>query len=126
MHYQINRPQAKLVQVLSGEVYDVAVDIRKDSPTFKKWFGVVLSGESRLQMYIPEGFAHGFYVISANAEFHYKCSDFYSPQDERGIHWNDSEVGIPWPKGARIVNPRDEAFPHIKDAGNDLPSMKGH
>ena len=97
LHFQKNYPQAKLVRVVYGEVFDVAVDIRKDSPTFGKWFGVVLSAENKKQFYIPEGFAHGFYVMSDYAEFCYKCTDFYHPDDEGGIIFNDPDIGIEWP-----------------------------
>ena len=101
LHYQLGNPQAKLVRVIRGEVYDVAVDVRKGSPTFGKWAGVTLSAENKQMLYIPEGFAHGFYVISESAEFIYKCSDFYSPVEERGIFWDDPAVGVQWP----LVNP---------------------
>lgn len=97
LHYQINHPQAKLVRVLKGRVFDVAVDIRKDSKTFGKWFGVELSEENKKQFYVPTGFAHGFYVMSKEAVFAYKCSDFYHPEDEGGVMWNDPEVGVEWP-----------------------------
>ena len=97
MHFQINHPQGKLVRVLSGKVFDVAVDIRRGSETYGKWFGVVLSDENKKQFYVPEGFAHGFYVMSDEAVFAYKCTDFYHPEDEGGIRWDDPKVGIEWP-----------------------------
>lgn len=97
LHYQLNNPQGKLVRVISGEVFDVAVDIRKSSPTFGKYVGVVLSAENKRQFWIPEGFAHGFYVISKTAEFVYKCTNYYDPSSERSIKWNDSDIGIVWP-----------------------------
>jgi len=97
LHYQIQQSQGKLVRVISGEVYDVAVDIRKSSPTFGRWVGHVLSAENKLTMWIPAGFAHGFYVISESAEFVYKCTDFYAPQHERAIRWDDPAIGIDWP-----------------------------
>ena len=97
LHYQINHPQDKLVRCLSGEVFDVAVDLRKGSKTFGKWFGVVLSAENKKQFFIPKGFAHGFYVLSEYAEFAYKCSDFYHPNDEGGLIWNDPDIGVEWP-----------------------------
>lgn len=97
LHYQKNHTQGKLVRVLSGEVYDVAVDIRKDSKTYGKWFGVTLSAEKKNMFYIPEGFAHGFYVLSDIAEFAYKCTDFYDPSSEAGIMWNDATIGVKWP-----------------------------
>lgn len=97
LHFQVNFPQGKLVRVLSGEVFDVGVDMRKDSPTYKKWFGVVLSAENKKQFYVPPGFAHGFLVLSDEAEFAYKCTEFYHPEDESGIIWNDPSIGIEWP-----------------------------
>ncbi len=105
LHFQKQHPQGKLVRVLSGEVFDVAVDIRKGSDTYGKWFGVVLSEENMKQFYVPEGFAHGYYVLSDNAVFSYKCTDFYHPEDEGGILWNDPEIGIQWPveDGVEVV-----------------------
>ena len=97
LHYQTENTQGKLVRVVSGEVFDVAVDIRKDSPTFGKWVGVYLSAENKRQLWIPEGFAHGFYVTSDEAEFVYKCTDYYNPSAEHSILWNDSDIGIQWP-----------------------------
>ncbi len=97
LHFQIHYPQDKLVRVLSGEVYDVAVDLRKGSPTFGQWFGVLLSGENKKQFFIPKDFAHGFLVLSDYAEFAYKCTDFYHPDDEGGIAYNDPAIGIDWP-----------------------------
>ena len=97
LHYQKHFPQAKLVRVIRGEVFDVAVDIRKHSATYGKWHGVILSAENKKQFYIPEGFAHGFMVLSNEAEFCYKVTDFYHPNDEGGIIWNDPEIGIEWP-----------------------------
>jgi dTDP-4-dehydrorhamnose 3,5-epimerase len=97
LHYQIRQPQAKLVQVIAGEVFDVAVDIRRSSPTFGKWVGLHLFAQNKHQVYIPEGFAHGFYVLSKWAEITYKASDFYAPQWERTIIWNDPILGIEWP-----------------------------
>lgn len=97
LHFQINHPQGKLVRVISGEVFDVAVDLRKGSATYGKWFGVLLSEENKKQFFIPENFAHGFLVLSDSAEFAYKCTDFYRPGDEGGLAWNDPEIGIEWP-----------------------------
>ncbi|MDI6619041.1 MAG: dTDP-4-dehydrorhamnose 3,5-epimerase [Clostridiales bacterium] len=97
LHFQKQHPQGKLVRVISGEVFDVAVDIRKGSRTFGKWQGVILSAENKKQFYISEGFAHGFLVLSDEAEFVYKCTDFYHPEDEGGIIWNDPDIGIKWP-----------------------------
>lgn len=97
LHFQKTHPQAKLVRVIKGEVYDVAVDLRKDSPTYGKYVGAILSEENKKQFFIPRGFAHGFLVLSDEAEFCYKCDDFYHPEDEGGLMWNDSEIGIDWP-----------------------------
>ncbi len=98
LHFQKNYPQAKLVRVIEGEVFDVAVDLRKDSPTYGKWYGVVLSGENKKMFMIPRGFAHGFLVLSETAIFSYKCDDFYHPNDEGGIIYNDPTIGVEWPK----------------------------
>ena len=97
LHFQYNQPQGKLVRVISGEVFDVAVDLRKDSPTYGKWEGVTLSADNKKQLYIPPGFAHGFVVLSDSAEFTYKCTDYYKADDEGGIQWDDPEIGINWP-----------------------------
>lgn len=97
LHYQLKRPQGKLVRVISGVVFDVAVDLRKNSPDFGKWTGAALSSENKRMLWVPEGFAHGFYVISEEAEFVYKCTDYYSPENERSILWNDPCLGIDWP-----------------------------
>ena len=97
LHFQIEHPQAKLVRVISGTVFDVAVDLREGSPTWGQWEGVVLSAENRRQFFVPRGFAHGFLVLSETAEFCYKCDDIYHPGDEGGIMWNDPELGIEWP-----------------------------
>ena len=97
LHYQINFPQDKLVRVVRGEVFDVAVDLREGSETFGQWFGVLLSAENKKQFFIPKNFAHGFVVLSDHAEFCYKCTDFYHPNDEGGLAWNDPEIGVEWP-----------------------------
>lgn len=97
LHYQTENTQGKLVRVTKGEVFDVAVDIRKNSPTFGKWVGEILSETNRRQLWVPEGFAHGFYVISDEAEFVYKCTDYYNPKAEHSLIWNDKTVGIEWP-----------------------------
>lgn len=105
LHFQTKHPQGKLVRVISGEVFDVAVDLRPDSETFGKWEGVLLSAENKKQFYIPEGFAHGFVVLSDEAEFVYKCTDFYDPSGEGGLLWNDKDIGIDWPipEGTEIL-----------------------
>ena len=102
LHYQIRRPQGKLVRVTHGEVFDVAVDLRRSSPTFGKWVGEYLSEANRRMMWVPAGFAHGFLVMSERVEFLYKCTDYYSPADERALRWDDREVGIEWPLPAGI------------------------
>lgn len=103
LHFQFQNAQDKLVTVTHGEVFDVAVDVRRNSPTFGQSFGVVLSDENHWQLFVPQGFAHGFYVISDYADFHYKCSDYYSPEFESGIIWNDPALGINWPFDRKIV-----------------------
>ena len=107
LHYQIEHPQAKRVRVIKGTVFDVAVDLRPDSPTRGKWEGVLLSEENRRQLFIPRGFAHGFLVLSDEAEFCYKCDDTYHPGDEGGLMWDDPEIGIEWPAliGDKLFNP---------------------
>jgi dTDP-4-dehydrorhamnose 3,5-epimerase len=114
LHFQQNHPQGKLVRVLSGEVFDVAVDIRPYSQTFGKWFGVTLSAENQKQLYLPEGFAHGFLVLSSSCELLYKCTEFYHPEDDRGIRWNDPQIGVQWPlelTGQPLLSKKDQALP---------------
>lgn len=108
MHYQLNHPQGKLVQVTRGEVFDVAVDLRKNSPTFGRWTGVILSDENHHQLYVPPGFAHGFCVLSETADFVYKCTEIYHPQDEHVLLWNDPAVGIEWPLAAPLLSAKDQ------------------
>ena len=115
LHFQIKRPQAKLVQVITGEIFDVAVDIRPGSSTFGKWAGVYLSEKNKRQLFIPEGFAHGFCVISETAHFLYKCSNFYFQHDEGGIIWSDPDIGIDWPVKDPIVSEKDKQLPHLFD-----------
>ncbi len=118
LHFQKEFPQDKLVRVIRGEVFDVAVDLRKDSKTFGKWFGVVLSEENKKQFFIPKNFAHGFLVLSDYAEFAYKCTDFYHPNDEGGLIWNDPDIGIEWPlqEGVELVmSDKDQKWPGIKE-----------
>ncbi len=119
LHYQIPPGQAKLVRVALGEVFDVAVDIRWGSPTFGQWVGVILSAENKRQLYIPPGFAHGFCVMSEVADFLYKCSNYYSPQDERGIAWDDPDLAIEWPIATPLLSQRDQGHPRLSQAGHD-------
>lgn len=116
LHYQTENTQGKLVRVVSGEVFDVAVDIRKDSPTFGKWVGVYLSAENKRQLWIPEGFAHGFYVTSEEAEFVYKCTDYYNPKAEVSIRWDDDILNIHWPiVGKIILSEKDRSSINLAD-----------
>jgi len=118
LHFQKNHPQDKIVRVIRGEVFDVAVDIRPESDTFGKWFGVILSEENKKQLFIPKGFAHGFLVLSDIAEFAYKCSDFYHPEDEGGLIWNDPDIGIEWPlkEGVELnISEKDQGWGGLKD-----------
>ena len=115
LHYQISRPQAKLVQAVTGEIYDVIVDIRAESPTFGQWVGVYLSEKNKHQLYIPAGLAHGFCVLSDTAHFMYKCSDVYVPEDEGGILWSDNAIGIDWPVTDPIISAKDAQFPPLGD-----------
>jgi len=125
LHYQHPHGQDKLVQVLRGEVFDVVVDIRPDSPTFGRWVSVLLNGENMRQVLVPRGYAHGFYVLSETALFTYKCSDFYHPETEGGIIWNDPDLGIDWPVTAPLLSEKDRAFPRLKDVPkNRLPSWE--
>jgi dTDP-4-dehydrorhamnose 3,5-epimerase len=107
LHFQNPKPQGKLLQVLLGEVFDVAVDIRRSSPTFGKWYGLVLSAENKRQFYVPPGFAHGFVVLSETALFQYKCTEFYAPKDEMAIRWDDPDIGIEWPLSEPLLSERD-------------------
>lgn len=119
LHYQKQYPQGKLVRAVRGTVFDVAVDLRTGSETYGKWFGVVLSAENKKQFYIPEGFAHGFLVLSDEAEFAYKCTDFYHPDDEGGMAWNDPEIGVEWPieEGMElIISEKDQKWGGFRDA----------
>ncbi len=116
LHFQQPHAQGKLVQVFAGAVYDVAVDIRRGSPTFGKWVGVELSADNRRQLWVPAGFAHGFCVLSESADFHYKCTELYSPASEHGIAWNDPDLGIPWPVKSPLLSPKDAAAPRLEDA----------
>lgn len=124
LHFQINHPQSKLVRVVSGEVFDVAVDLRPGSQTYGKWEGVVLSAENKRQFFIPRNFAHGFLVLSDTAEFCYKCDDIYHPNDEGGLMWNDPDIGITWPAlqgnteflpEGIILSEKDKVHPALRD-----------
>lgn len=121
LHYQLKHPQGKLVRVVAGEVLDVAVDIRKGSPYFGTWVGVLLSEDNQRQMYIPPGFAHGYCVLSEQADVLYKCTDFYAPGDEYGIAWDDPDIGIEWPKLDYVLSDRDRRHPRLKDSADHLP-----
>lgn len=110
LHYQLEKPQGKLVRVTQGEVFDVVVDLRQSSPTFGQWVGVYLSAENKQMLWVPPGFAHGFYVTSVEAECQYKCTDYYSPGDEYSLLWNDPALGIEWPtEGVPLMSKKDEA-----------------
>lgn len=125
LHYQKKFPQAKLVQVITGEIFDVAVDIRPGASTYGKWTGVYLSDTNRRQMLIPAGFAHGFCVCSRTAHVWYKCSDFYKPEDEGGVSWQDPDIGIDWPVKNPIMSEKDKRFPFLRNlASEDLPATE--
>lgn len=120
LHYQLRHQQAKLCRVIRGEVLDVAVDIRRGSPTFGKWTSATLSAENMRQIYIPRGFAHGFAVLSGVAEFLYKCSDFYDPASEYGVHWSDPQLAIDWGITDPIVSAKDSGYPRLVELSPDL------
>jgi dTDP-4-dehydrorhamnose 3,5-epimerase len=125
LHYQLPQAQAKLVQVIQGEIFDVALDIRRGSPTFGQWTGVHLSGENGHQLFIPEGFAHGFCVLSETAHVLYKCTNFYAPDAEGGILWSDPAVGIDWSVTDPLISLRDSQFPCLRDVSPErLPVYK--
>ena len=119
LHYQLPHAQGKLVGVTQGVVWDVAVDIRVQSPTFGQWFGITLSDENHLQLYIPPGFAHGFCTLADNTDFYYKCTEYYSPAAEHGIRWNDTRLNIPWPIKNPIVAAKDERFPYLDEISRE-------
>ena len=124
LHYQKRHGQGKLVRVVTGSVFDVAVDLRHDSPTFGRWFGTILSEENQAMMYVPEGFAHGFQVTSESADFLYKCTDFYDPEDEAGILWNDPEIGVVWPIAEAALSEKDRLLPLLSAVSRgDLPRL---
>jgi len=124
LHYQLRRPQGKLVRVTIGAIFDVAADIRRGSPTFGRWVGTVLSAENKRQLYVPPGFAHGYYATDDVAEVEYKCTEFYRPEDERGIPWNDPTLAITWPGQDPILSDKDKAFGFLSVDRNDLPEYR--
>jgi dTDP-4-dehydrorhamnose 3,5-epimerase len=123
LHYQLGRPQAKLIRVIQGEIFDVAVDVRRGSPTFGRWAGARMDATGRRMMFVPAGFAHGFYVLSETAEVLYKCSDVYVPSEERGIAWDDPEIGIAWPLvGPKpVLSARDRDWKRLRET--DPPGL---
>ena len=120
LHYQLNHSQAKLIYMSRGEIFDVAVDIRRGSPTFGKWVGAHLTGENGHQIYIPKGFAHGFCTLSETADVIYKCTDFYSPGDEYGILWSDPDIGIDWPDKNPLLSKKDSRNPRLSEISEVL------
>lgn len=120
LHFQKNKPQGKLVTVTQGKVYDVAVDLRPESATFGEYEGIILSGENKIQFYIPPGFAHGFYVLSDTADFQYKCTDFYDPSDEGGLIWDDETLNINWPIRDPNLSAKDKNLPSLTDIYKNL------
>jgi dTDP-4-dehydrorhamnose 3,5-epimerase len=121
LHYQLHNPQGKLVHVARGSIFDVAVDIRIGSPTFGKWFGTELNDENLHSLWVPEGFAHGFFVLSDVADVTYKCTRLYDGSDDRGIAWNDPRIAIAWPDTNPIVSPKDAAYEGLSETRPDLP-----
>jgi len=122
LHYQRRHPQGKLVMVTEGTVFDVAVDVRRGSPSLGKWYGVELSAENKRQLYVPPGFAHGYCVVSETAAVMYKCTDFYVPEDGRGIIWNDPALGISWPVATPLLSAKDQSFATLAESGTELPT----
>jgi len=124
LHFQVTRPQAQIVTVMRGRIFDVSVDLRRGSPTFAKWFGIELSESGPRQLYMAPGFAHGFCVLSEFADLHYKVSRIYDHADEAGLFWNDPEIGVRWPLQTPVVSARDAAFPRLRDIdGTKLPQQ---
>ncbi len=118
LHFQKNRPQAKLVRAVRGSVFDVAVDLRRESPTFGRWQGVILDSEVKNMFYVPAGFAHGFLALTEDAEFSYKCSEYYDGEDEGGLYWNDPDIGIEWPLasiGWPLLSEKDRRLPRLRE-----------
>ena len=116
LHFQIKYPQAKLLRCLKGKVFDVAVDLREDSPYYRQWVGEELSEDNKCQLFIPAGFAHGYYVLSETAEITYKCSEIYHPQDEHGLRWDDPDIAINWPGDNPILSEKDKVLPMLADS----------
>lgn len=125
LHSQRKQPQGKLVRAIEGEIFDVAVDVRRGSPAFGKWVGIKLSAENFLQLYVPQGFVHGFCVLSDVAQVEYKCTDFYAPHDEQSVIWNDPDIGIEWPIADPVISPKDKAAPRLAEILQDLPEYDG-
>ena len=123
LHYQLEHPQGKLVRVVTGEIFDVAVDIRKGSPLFGKWVGALLSEDNQQQLYVPPGFAHGFCTLSEQADFLYKCTDLYTPGDEYGIAWDDPDIAIEWPQLDYLLSDKDLGNPRLSES-NNLPDYE--
>jgi dTDP-4-dehydrorhamnose 3,5-epimerase len=119
LHYQLNNPQGKLVFVLNGEIFDVCVDIRLNSPHFGKWIGLNLSSDNRRQLFIPEGFAHGFCVLSETADVIYKCTDYYAPEDEYGINWSDPNISIDWPISDPVISQKDRSYKYLNEISRE-------
>jgi dTDP-4-dehydrorhamnose 3,5-epimerase len=124
LHLQLRHPQGKLIRVIEGSIFDVAVDVRRGSPTFGRWVGVTLTAESFQQVYIPPGFAHGFCVVTPVAQVEYKCTDIYDPSSEIGIAWNDPAIGIAWPVTDPLLSPRDRRHPPLADQTDSLPRLE--
>jgi dTDP-4-dehydrorhamnose 3,5-epimerase len=123
LHAQVRRPQGKLVRVVEGEIFDIALDIRRGSPTFSRWVGVTLSAESFRQCYIPPGFAHGFCVLSPRAQIEYKCTALYDPEDELTVRWNDPDLAIPWPVASPVLSDKDAKAPLLRELTDRLPAF---
>ena len=126
LHYQLKHAQGKLVTALTGRIFDVAVDIRRGSPTFGQWVGTELSGDNKRQLYIPPGFAHGFCVLSETADVLYKCTDVYSQKDERGIVWNDPALAIAWPIADPLLSRKDRSYQTLQEMQGELPAYRGN
>ena len=125
LHLQLGRPQGKLIRVVEGEIYDVAIDVRRGSPTFGRWVGVTLSADNFKQCYVPPGFAHGFAVVSPIVQVEYKCTDLYDPESELGIAWNDPALAIPWPVERPVLSERDRRHPSLAEVMGRLPEWRG-